>query len=393
MWLVLAITVVWLSKTAAAQSVSDETSQNSGLLGLASLLPAARYGTPHLLQLVGTRVGFLNPFINGWFIGAYNGLVSGKPAETELGHMTASVSGADIPVTSPFVFDVLQSIDGDDRDADYSQLRDRGLGWTTSVVTVARLAVPSRLAQSVLISFTLLLYAVPVIGCVILGDYSGVGSIVYITFGLAARAVENATYVSIPPRPAPKKPMGLISKPSPSPSIVLLQSGGNDPVNIEDLVHPRLGVRMPQHAAACRIAYRAAMGVLLAGWLALLVASSHSSSSYTNGYIELATMAMSALGEVVMQQFVVDAVHVRTVRKYNAITTVAWLAHRQLLDTPGVPPNLLKLDTNESDLVNALFRRDQKDIVTDRLDQVRRVDRIQVFYDEDGPEREPEQQP
>ncbi|KAG7381440.1 hypothetical protein PHYPSEUDO_006018 [Phytophthora pseudosyringae] len=360
-----------------AQSVSDETSQSSGLLGLASLLPAARYGTPHLSQLIGARFSFVNPFINGWFIGAYNGMMQGRPVETRWDVITASISGAEIDITNPFLQDILTSFIERTQDGGP---RAQGLSWSIAKVNVSNLTLP-RYARAVSLLFTALLFAVPIAASGLLDNYSGIGSVVYVAFGVAMRALENTTHVSVSPRPARNgNPMGLIRVSVPG--VVLLHTNDGAP-NVEDMIHPRMEVRSRHYAALCTFTYRVFAGVLLLSWLGFLVAASE---EYTNGYIELATMAVSALSEVVMQRLVIAAVHVQPVRKCNAITTVAWLAHRRLLDTAGVPPALLHLRDAEIELVHALYANED----TGKLwGNVPRCNPDQVNFDGDGPAIEP----
>lgn len=145
--------------------------------------------------------------------------------------------------------------------------------------------------------------------------------------------------------------MGLLHKSTTATTVVLLKAEGAIPRNIEDLAHPILRARSPRHA----VVFRVSVAALLAGWLGFLVAASRSTDSYTNGYIELATMIVSALGEFVMQNVVVRAMHVETVYKTNAITVIAWLAHHHYLHPSGVPANLLVLNGRETELVRTLY--------------------------------------
>ncbi|KAL3664790.1 hypothetical protein V7S43_009970 [Phytophthora oleae] len=357
-----------------AQSVSDETSQSSGLLGLASLLPTARYGTPHLSQLVGQRFSFVNPFVNGWFIGAYNGIMQGKPVDTRWDVITASVSGADIDITNPFLQDILTSFIEKTQDGGP---REEGLSWSIAVINVSNLCLP-QYARALSLLMTATLFAVPIVTSALLGDYSGTGSVVYVAFGVAIRAVENLTHISVAPRKGRfGNSMGLIRVSVPG--IVVLHTNEKDAPNVEDLIHPRMEVRSRRYGALCTILYRSLAGLLLAGWLGFLVAAP---SKFTNGYIELATMTISALSEVLMQKLVTGSVQVKIVRKCNAITSVAWLAHRQFLDSGGVPNSLLNLRKNESDLVHALYKNQ---VTETQWRDVKKCDQQQALTDADGP--------
>ncbi|KAK1946680.1 hypothetical protein P3T76_002232 [Phytophthora citrophthora] len=357
-----------------AQSVSDETSQNSGLLGLASLLPTARYGTPHLSQLVGQRFSFVNPFVNGWFIGAYNGIMQGKPVDTQWGVITASVSGADIDITNPFLQDILASFVDETQNGG---ARDEGLSWNIAVVDAANLKLP-RYARALSLLMTAVLLAVPIVASALLDDLSGAGSVIYVAFGVAMRAVENLTHVSVAPRKGRfGNSMGLIRVSGTG--IVVLHTNKKDAPNIEDMIHPRLKVRNESCAALCTLLYRSLAGLLLAGWLGFLVAAP---TKFTNGYIELATMTISALSEVLMQKLVIGSMNVQIVRKSNAITAVAWLAHRQLLDTAGVPKSLLNLRQNEKDLVHALYKNQ---VTQAQWRDVKKCNQEQALSDMNGP--------
>eukprot|EP00644_Phytophthora_capsici_P002651 jgi/Phyca11/505196/fgenesh2_kg.PHYCAscaffold_11_\ len=204
------------------------------------------------------------------------------------------------------------------------------------------------------------------------------GSVIYVAFGVAMRAVENLTHVSVAPRKGGfGNKMGLIR--ASGTGIVVLHSNDKDAPNIEDLIHPRMKVRNEKCAGLYTFLYRSLAGLLLAGWLGFLVAAPE---KFTNGYIELATMTISALSEVLMHKLVIGSVKFKIVRKCNAITSVAWLAHRQYLDTAGVPRSLLNLRQNEKDLVHALYKNQ---VTEAQWRDIKKCNRAQALSDMDGP--------
>ncbi|KAF4028873.1 hypothetical protein GN244_ATG19425 [Phytophthora infestans] len=164
--------------------------------------------------------------------------MQGRPIDTRWDVITASISGVEIDITNPNLQDVITAFIEKTQDGGPS---DEGLSWTIANINVSDLRLP-RYARAITLLFTALLFAVPIAASSILGNYSGTGSLVYVTFGVAMRAVENLAHVSLPPRRTePVRRMGLIRVSAPG--VVLLHTKTENNAsshNIEDMIHPRM---------------------------------------------------------------------------------------------------------------------------------------------------------